>query len=129
MPGWVSGPNRNLLSPGGVFLRLTGVRIDIFCKWYRLKRKVVESTVMSGVIYICKNHVSAGTFKQKRRNRFCIYLTGAQTFLKSILENVEKVFILPIVSSQQVDQVFQGFHLIEFEGGFHSGIPGLGVHL
>ena len=67
--------------------------------------------------------------RQKRRNRFCIYVTGAQTFLKSILENVQKVFILPIVSSQQVDQVFQGFHLIEFEGGFHSGIPGLGVHL
>ena len=67
MPGWVSGPNRNLLSPGGVFLRLTGVRIDVFCKWYRLKRKIVESTVVSGGICICKNHVSAGTFKAKTK--------------------------------------------------------------
>ena len=31
--------------------------------------------------------------RQKRRIRFCIYLTCAQTSLKCILENVEKVFI------------------------------------
>ena len=76
MPGWVSGLNRNPLSLGGVFLRLTGGRIDVFCKRYRIKRKAIESTVVSGVIYICKSHVSACTFKAKTKKSLLHILNG-----------------------------------------------------
>ena len=52
MPGWVSGPTRKLLSPGGVFLRLTGVQIAVLCKWSRLKRKIVQSNVLQCFMYL-----------------------------------------------------------------------------
>ena len=67
MPGWVSGPTRKLLSPGGVFLRLTGVRIDVFCKWSRLKRKKIESNVLQYFIYIYEIHVFSGICKAKMK--------------------------------------------------------------